>query len=39
MFLTFVFVGFIKLGKEKKEEIIFKNEGNAPAKIELRSQD
>jgi hypothetical protein len=32
-------LGFIKLGKEKREEVLFKNEGSVPAKIELKAQD
>lgn len=27
------------MGKEKREEILFKNEGNVPAKIDLKTSD
>ncbi|KAL4498636.1 hypothetical protein ABPG72_019754 [Tetrahymena utriculariae] len=39
IFEPFINLGFIKLGKEKREEILFKNEGNAPAKIDLKTYD
>lgn len=39
IFEPFINLGFIKLGKEKREEVLFKNEGSVPAKIELKAQD
>ncbi|EGR27619.1 hypothetical protein IMG5_193180 [Ichthyophthirius multifiliis] len=39
LFEPFINFGFVNVGKEKREEILFKNEGNSECKIELKTND
>ena len=39
LFEPFINLGFVNFGKEKKEEILFLNEGKIDCKVELKTND
>ena len=36
IFEPFINLGFVRVGKEKKEQILFKNEGRSSGKVDLK---